>query len=64
MGEWVLQVKEDLMDVDIPCSFDFMRNKSKQALKKYGKKVKSYALKRLKMKQQKHSKIHSGTTNR
>ena len=33
MGEWVLQVNEDLMDFDIPCSFDFMRNKSKQALK-------------------------------
>ena len=39
MGEWVLQVKEDLMDFDIPCSFDFMRNKSKQALKDMVKKL-------------------------
>ena len=42
MGEWVLQVKEDLTDFDIPCSFDFMRNKSKQAFKNMVKKVKSY----------------------
>ena len=39
MGEWVLQVKEDLMDLDIPCSFDFIRNNSKQALKNLAKKV-------------------------
>ena len=59
MGEWVLQVKEDLMDLDIPCSFDFIRNKSKQALKNQVKNnVKSNALKRLKMKQQKHSNMH------
>ena len=57
-GDWVLQVKEDLMDLEIPCSFDYMRGKSKQAFKTIVKnKVKSYALKSLKMKQLKHSKM-------
>ena len=44
-GDWVLQVKEDLMDLEIPCSFDFKRSKYKQAFKNLVKnKVKSYAL--------------------
>ena len=43
----------------------FYKKQIKTSFKKSGKnKVKSYALKRLKMKQQKHSKMHSGTTNR
>ena len=29
--EWILKVKEDLLDLDIPYTFDFIRNKSKQA---------------------------------
>ena len=46
------------MDLDIPCSFEFIRSKSKQAFKNLVKnKVKLYALKILKMKQQKHSKM-------
>ena len=57
-GDWVLQVKEDLIDLKIPCSFDFIKSKSKQAFKNLVKsKVKSYALRILKTKQQKHSKM-------
>ena len=57
-GDWVLQVREDLKDLDIPCSFDFIRSKSKQAFKNLVKmKVKTYALKILKTKQLKHSKM-------
>ena len=57
-GDWTIQVKEDLMDLDIPCSFDFIKKKSSQAFKTYVKnKVKTYALKVLKSKQQKHKKM-------
>ena len=57
-GDWVLQVREDLKDLEIPCSFDFIRSKTKLAFKTLVKaKVKIYALKVLKLKQQKHSKM-------
>ena len=32
-GDWVLQVREDLKDLEIPCSFDFIRSESKLAFK-------------------------------
>ena len=49
---------QDLIDLKIPCSFDFIKSKSKQAFKNLVKsKVKSYALRILKTKQQKHSKM-------
>ena len=54
-GDWVLQVREDLKDLEIPCSFDFIRSKTKIAFKNLVKsKVKTHALKLLKLKQQKH----------
>ena len=57
-GDWCLQVKEDLADLDIPCSFEFIKSKSKQAFKNLVRnKVKSYALRILRIKQQNHSKM-------
>ena len=61
-GDWVLQVREDLKDLEIPCSFDFIRSKTKIAFKRLVKsKVKTHALKLLKLKQQKHSKMSNIT---
>ena len=57
-GDWSLQVKEDLKLLEIPCTFDFIKSKSKETFKRIVKKqVKIFALKMLKSKQQKHSKI-------
>ena len=57
-GDWVLQVREDMKDLEIPCSFDYIRSKTKIAFKNLVKsKVKRYALEILKMKQMKHSKM-------
>ena len=54
-GDWSLQVKEDLEDLEINCSFDFIKSKSTDTFKNLvKKKVKSYALKILKTKQEKH----------
>ena len=57
-GDWVLQVREDLDDLEIPCNFEFIKSKSKLAFKKMvNAKVKIYALKALQAKQMKHSKM-------
>ena len=59
-GDWTEQVKEDLSDFGIPCSFDFIEKKSKDAFKNYVKiKAKEYALRELKGKQAKHSKMEN-----
>ena len=53
-------MKEDLSDFGIPCSFDFIEKKSKDAFKNYVKvKAKEYALRELKGKQAKHSKMEN-----
>ena len=57
-GDWSLQVKEDLKLLEIPCTFDFIKSKSKETFKRIVKKqVKIFALKMLKSKQQKQSKM-------
>ena len=57
-GDWSLQVRADLEDLDIPCSFEFIKSKSTNTFKTLvKKKVQSFAFKSLKSKQQKHSKM-------
>ena len=57
-GDWTLQVQEDLEDLNIPCSFEYIKNKSTESFKRLvKKKVQQYALKELKNKQKKHSKM-------
>ena len=57
-GDWVLQVKEDLKDLNICSSFENIKSKSKQAFKMYvKKKVKIFALETLKIKKTNHSKM-------
>ena len=57
-GDWCEQVKEDLADLDIPISFEFIKSKSKDSFKNLVKnKVKEYALTVLTKKQESHSKM-------
>ena len=57
-GDWTNQVKEDLEDLGIPCSFTFIQSKSKEAFKKLVKtKTKEFALKILKKRQETHTKM-------
>ena len=59
-GDWTEQVKEDLCDFEIPCSFDYIERKSKETFKKIVKiKAKEYALRFLRRKQDTHSKMEN-----
>jgi hypothetical protein len=53
-------VNDDLSDFGILCSFDFIEKKSKDAFKNYVEvKAKEYALREIKGKQAKHSKMEN-----
>ena len=59
-GDWTEQVKEDLSDFEIPCSFDYIERKSKETFNKIVKiKAKEYALRLLRRKQDTHSKMEN-----
>ena len=59
-GDWTEQVKVDLEDFDIPCSFEYIEKKSKNAFKRIVKmKAKEHAMKRLISKQETHSKMEN-----
>ena len=59
-GDWTEQVKKDLMDFEIPCSFNEIKKKSKEAFKRLVKiRAKEYSLKTLKSKQAAHSKMEN-----
>ena len=57
-GDWTELVQKDLEDFNIPCSFNFILSKSKEASKNLVKrKTKEYAIKVLRKKQDTHSKM-------
>ena len=57
-GDWTEQIKEDLAELKIPSSFNFIQSKSKESFKRYVKiKAKELALKNLLSKKEGHSKI-------
>ena len=57
-GDWTELVRKDLEDFDIPCQFDFIKSKSKDAFKRMVKvRAKDFALRMLRTKQEKHSKM-------
>ena len=57
-GDWTEIVKKDLEDFSIPCSFEYIRSKSKDAFKKLVKvKAREFALRKLRKKQESHSKM-------
>ena len=57
-GDWTEQVKIDLEDLNIPCSFNFIKSKSKESFKKLVKiKTQEMTLTHLKSLQLKHSKL-------
>ena len=57
-GDWTELVQKDLEDLEIPCSFEFIRSKSKEAFKSLVKaKAKEYAFKILQRKQDSHTKM-------
>ena len=57
-GDWTEQVKTDLVDLNIPCSFSFIKSKSKESFKKIVRiKTQELALTHLKSLQLKHSKL-------
>ena len=59
-GDWTEQVREDLSDFQIPCSFETITMKSKEAFKKLVKtRAKELALKQLIAKQNTHSKMEN-----
>ena len=59
-GDWTEIVKKDLEDFGIPCDFDYIKNKSKDAFKRIVKvKAKEYALRTLHKKQETHTKLDS-----
>ena len=59
-GDWTEAVKKDLNDFNIPCSFDFIMGKSKEAFKRLVKvKAKELAIKNLKAKKETHSKLRN-----
>ena len=61
-GDWTEKVKIDLEDFQIPCSFDYIQSKYKEAFKKLVKvKAKEFALNNLKKKQGTHSKMWNVT---
>ena len=61
-GDWTEQIKEDLAELKIPCSFNDIQNKSKESFKRYVKiKAKELALKNLLSKKEGHSKMEKLT---
>ena len=57
-GDWTEQVKGDLKDLEIPCSFSHIQNFTKDAFKKdVKKKANNFALKELLKKKSVHSKM-------
>ena len=59
-GDWTEQVKEDLADFKIQCSFEEIEKKSKESFKKLVKiRAKELALEQLQSKQNKHSKMEN-----
>ena len=63
-GDWTEQVKEDLSDFNIPCSFDLIEKKSAEAFKKFVKKrAKEFAFKELQSKKISHSKMDNLSYN-
>ena len=57
-GDWTEQIKEDLNDFKIPCSFDFITSKSDEAFKTLVKKcAKIYTMEHLQKQKLKHSKM-------
>ena len=57
-GDWTEQIKEDLDDFKIPCSFDFISSKSDEAFKALVKKcAKIYTIELLQKQKIKHSKM-------
>ena len=57
-GDWTLAVQEDLTDFRIPCSFEFIRSKSKLSFKNIVKvRAEEYAFESLRKKQNAHSKM-------
>ena len=59
-GDWTEQVKQDLENLQIPCSFEYLQSKSKDGFKRIVKiKAKEYALKTLKRRQEMHRKMKS-----
>ena len=57
-GDWTEQVRRDLVDFSIPCSFQFIESKSAEVFKKLVKRqAKEYALGSLQSKKAKHSKM-------
>ena len=57
-GDWTEKVKEDLEKFGIPCDWEFLKSKSKEAFKKLVKvKAHEHALRILTEKQGKHSKL-------
>ena len=58
-GDWTEQVKMDLKDLNIPCSFQYIESKSKEGFKRIVKtKTKELAFTYLRTLQQKHSKLN------
>ena len=56
-GDWTKQVKADLEEFKIPCSFEHILSKSKEAFKRLVKvKAREYAMEILRSQQAKHSK--------
>ena len=59
-GDWTELVRKDLEDFGIPCSFEYIQSKSKEAFKRIVKvKSKEFALERLTKKQSTHSKMEN-----
>ena len=57
-GDWTEQIKTDLEDLKIPCSFPYILSKSKESFKRIVKaKIEELSLTYLKLSQQKHSKM-------
>ena len=59
-GDWTEQVKADLEEFKIPCSFEHILSKSKEAIKRLVKvKAREYAMDILRSQQAKHSKMEN-----
>ena len=57
-GDWTELVQRDLEDLNIPCSFEYILSKSKEAFKRLVKvKAKEFALEKLTRKKNTHSKM-------
>ena len=57
-GDWTVQIRLDLADFQIPCSFDYIKGKTKNEFKSLVKRrAREYALNYLNIKKAKHSKL-------